>query len=515
MPSRCEPVAVAAVAGGYPAAFPYDPGEPYPEYRGAVAAAPNPVYAAVRESFRLLGLDAARFGMPSWSPLAGLVRPGDRVFIKPNLVTHEVRRSCRGGGDLYAIITHPSVVRAVADYAAIALHGRGEIVIGDNPSIDADFARLDELTGLGRFAGLYAERFATACRVLDLRPLRTAGLADYGYASRALAQAGDPEPEVVLDLGERSSFHGLSPRGLRGVFTDRAETMRRHRGGRHEYAISGTVMNADVYVSIPKLKAHHKVGATLNVKGLVGINARKNFLPHWRVGTPETGGDEYPPGLPWSDRARLRLRQLASDVAPEALARRVAGSALDRWLCPVPRHGYVAFRGAWQGNDTCWRMAADLYRAFVSDATGWCSGHEMRRRTFSVVDGVVGGEGDGPFCPRPREARVIVAGSRLLAVDAVATRLMDFAPEAVPYLRELLREEGLETGAIPIASDLYESVGFFDPARSYLEFQPPAGWPRLALRRQPGGQSDAPHHPCGGQGRAALAAHAQHAQAAP
>lgn len=34
--------------------------------------------------------------------------------------------------------------------------------------------------------------------------------------------------------------------------------------------------DADVYISIPKLKTHQKVGVTLNLKGLVGSISNKN-----------------------------------------------------------------------------------------------------------------------------------------------------------------------------------------------------------------------------------------------
>src|SRR5204862_2815088 len=128
----------------------------------------------------------------------GFIRPGDRVFIKPNLVTHEFRRSCGREGDLDAVVTHPAVVRAVADYAAKALRGRGEIVIGDNPSIDCDFDRLDKALGLTALGAAVAARTGLTVRVLDLRPLRTDRLEDYGLRSRTTMQDGDPEGSDVL-----------------------------------------------------------------------------------------------------------------------------------------------------------------------------------------------------------------------------------------------------------------------------------------------------------------------------
>ena len=449
-------VAICRSDGSYPAACPFDADEVFPEFAGKpVARGPNPVYRAVREALRLLGCDAKHFGAPDWNPFGGFIQPGNRVFIKPNLVSHEHR----AGGDIFSIITHPSVVRAVADYAALALRGRGEIVIGDNPCIDADFDEILRLTQLRAFERLYRERFGVPCRVLDLRPRCTRDLKFYGFRSKTDKLAGDPEGSSVLNLGERSLFYGLNPLLFRGVFTNRRETIRHHHGCRHEYSISNTILNSDVYISVPKLKAHHKVGATLNVKGLVGVNANKNFLIHWRIGFPRFGGDEFPAARRPADYLRHLAQHLAEDLLPEAFHRRLQdGFYRDK-----------RFRGAWDGNDTCWRMAADLYKLFVQDRPGG--------QFFSVVDGVMAGEGNGPFSPTAKPAEVILAGEDLLGVDCTAARLMDFDLRQIRYLDHLL-----QTAELPeVVSEDFDATDFFGGGARYLRFAPPSGWPRLVL----------------------------------
>lgn len=501
-----SPVAITRVAGSYPTTAPFDPGVAYPEFPGIPASTPNPVYHAVRETWRQLGYDAARFGTPQWNPLGFLIKPGDRVFLKPNLVTHEYRASCGCDGDVFSVITHPSVVRAVADYAALALRGRGELVIGDNPCIDADFDRLLEVTRLRSLEPVYPRLFGVPCRVLDLRPLRTRQLRYYGFKSKAEPQPGDPEASTVLNLGEQSCFYGLNPLLFRGVFTNRWETIRHHHGRTHEYSISNTILNSDVYLSIPKLKAHHKVGATLNIKGLVGINANKNFLVHWRVGFPRWGGDEFPGAHRAADYARLVFRHLCSDLLPEPFVLwcrdRLQGGGLERWFQLRQRSAHEKFRGAWDGNDTCWRMAADLYKVFIQDASGWRERQGRSLRTFSVVDGVLAGEGNGPFCPAGKPAQVLVAGENLLHVDTVSARLMDFDLRQIRYLDHLLREEGTEPEEIPVVSEDFSSENFFDAGKRYLRFVPPSGWPRLALNSPPGETEHtyADHYSCRGQG---------------
>jgi uncharacterized protein (DUF362 family) len=383
-------------------------------------------------------------GLPKRNPLSRIITSGDRVFIKPNWVAHEYRRSCNrdGKGNVYSVITHPTVIRAVADFAAEALRGKGEIIIGDNPSIDADFPRLMELAGLGDLE----TRYEVPCRILDLRPLICADLKDYGKKSKMKNQRGDPEGYSIINLGGRSLFKNVNALLFRGVFDERCETIRHHSGSRHDYGLSNSILNSDVYISIPKLKTHHKVGVTINLKGLVGTNSIKNYLVHWRVGFPLIGGDAYPDFPSW-----------------------VTGMTTT-----------VKSRGAWSGNDTIWRMVVDLHTIL----------RERIPKTFSVVDGIVGGEKNGPFCPKAKEACILIAGEDLLAVDCVATRLMDFNVRAVPYLDYLIDHEGLDLSALEVVSRDFPGGDFFSADRRYLYFAPPDRWENLAIGDPPSAGND-------------------------
>jgi uncharacterized protein (DUF362 family) len=72
----------------------------------------------------------------------------------------------------------------------------------------------------------------------------------------------------------------------------------------------------------------------------------------------------------------------------------------------------------WAGIDEC---VADLHRTFP--------------RTFAIVDGVVGMEGNGPIQGTPKPAGLIVAGPDAVAVDATCCRLMGIDPWKVQYLK--------------------------------------------------------------------------------
>jgi len=56
------------------------------------------------------------------------------------------------------------------------------------------------------------------------------------------------------------------------------------------------------------------------------------------------------------------------------------------------------------------------------------------RRSFAIVDGIVGMEGNGPIQGTPKPAGVLVMGSDLPAVDATCCRIMGIDPAKVEYL---------------------------------------------------------------------------------
>jgi len=57
------------------------------------------------------------------------------------------------------------------------------------------------------------------------------------------------------------------------------------------------------------------------------------------------------------------------------------------------------------------------------------------RRSFAIVDGIVGMEGNGPIQGTPKSAGVLVMGSDLPAVDATCCRIMGINPAKVEYLQ--------------------------------------------------------------------------------
>ena len=372
---------------------------------------------SLTELMAMLGYDFSDF-----------IKPGMTVFIKPNWVASRWRESCPHKDTLYSVITHPAVIEALADRVAIALNGNGKIIIGDNPSIDVDFEELTRFTGIRRLA----DKYDVPCDILDLRPLVCKNLDDYGNKSKMHEQSGDPNGTVEINLGNKSLLYNVDSSLFRGVFDDRNDTVLSHTGDTQLYTFSKSLYESDVYISVPKLKTHHKVGVTLNLKGLVGSIAKKNQLVHWRLGCPETGGDEYP----------------NKDSLLKAENQKIKS------------------RGSHPQNDTIWRMVVDLYNAIRTKP----------RKYFSVIDGICAGERNGPFCPREKKANVLISGNNLLATDIVATRLMGFNPNKIKYLNHFIENRDISLSDIDVMSNLINTENFFNSSSSYLGFRAPDGW---------------------------------------
>jgi uncharacterized protein (DUF362 family) len=492
-------VAIVSGAKQYSHQPPFHPSEIFPEYphTDKEVDPTNHVYAMVRESFRLLGLDKENFGKKIWNPLGELVSRHQRVLIKPNFVLH----FNASGGSWEAVITHPSIIRAIADYAAIALGGGGEIIIGDAPQMNCDWQTLYKNSGMDVLADYLNEVYAklgVTATIIDFRNEQT--VYKYGIIWERLPQIG--VASVKATLGAESFMEAIDTKRLYGADYNRSETVNAHRNHLHDYLIAKPVLDADLVISVPKLKVHRKVGTTLNLKNMVGINTDKNHLAHYRIGSPAQGGDEMS-NPAWQDRAERKLMDWF-------LGRnwRLGRYAFVMWRAfrkvsakfennsAKPKFTY----GNWHGNDTAWRMTLDLNRILLfADRRGKLQ-RKPARKYFSVIDGIIGGEGEGPLHPDAYAAGVIVAGFNPVAVDWTATRLMGFNPSlislytnAVEQMRRLLSEFAVEK--ISVRSNIIEWENVLTSDRNIFNFRAAAGWQGKIEQHKPSSQAVEPASP--------------------
>jgi len=258
---------------------PYNPPfifEEYPFKEGSVVDKRNEVYVSCRELFKLMGLDLDNFGTGDWNPFGSFILPGQNVLIKPNFMRHF---SGRAGGTK-ALITHGSLIRAVADYAYIALKGKGRIIIADGPMDEADFEKITKISGLYEIKEFYRKNSDFNIEIYDLRQERV--VRKNGVAVETIKLKGDPAGYARVDLGLNSEFkkNGMDCRSLDGP-NFRPEILHLHHNkDKSEYLISNTLLEADVILNLPKMKTHKRAGVTLGLKNMVGITGDRDWLPH-------------------------------------------------------------------------------------------------------------------------------------------------------------------------------------------------------------------------------------------
>ena len=496
-------VAWAASDAFYPKEAPFHPDQRYAEYGfGEYSSERNTVYEAVRSCLRLAGLNLEDYGTRAWNPFKNLIRPGETVLLKPNLVKEFHPRDANGW---QYILTHGSVIRVVADYVWKALEGRGKVIVADAPHTDSSFEAIVRVLGLEVIRDFYRAQ-GLELELMDLR--QEEWTTRDGVIMSRRRRPGDPNGCTAFDLGAHSEFvgHGGGGRYV-GADYDTGGLNRHHTGGHHEYLIAASAIRCDVIFSLPKLKTHKKAGITVSLKNLVGINGDKNWLPHHTEGDPSNGGDEHPsPNLKHKvERALVPMfykLSLRVPVVGPWLHR--CGRRLGMYLFGHTEQ--VIRSGNWWGNDTVWRMCLDLNKIMLygnPDGTLRSATAENRKRHYVLVDGIISGQGRGPMNPDPVPAGIVIFGLHPATVDAACAYLMGYDPERIPIVRQafccrhyplaewnwtnvrLLSERKEWSGLLPDIQD--QATFHFEPHFGWKGYIERTAKPRLARPTAPRG----------------------------
>ena len=476
----------------YPAQSPFHPHVFYHEaLTRAISLEKNSVYQSVRDSFYYYGLDTYNFNTPYWNPLKELIFPGETVLLKPNLVKESHPRDPEGWK---YVLTHGSVIRAVADYIWKALEGKGKVIVADAPQTDSSFGKIAQLLGLYEIRDFYQAQ-GLDFEVVDLR--KEEWVNRDGVIIERKNLSGDPNDYIAFNLGQKSEFAGHQVEyRYYGADYDSDTLNSHHSNGKHEYLIAGTAIKCDVVFSLPKLKTHKKAGITVSLKNLIGINGDKNWLPHHTEGDPSNGGDEHPSPDPKHKAERALVpyfRKLTTQVP-------VIGPWLHRQARSIGSKVFgdtedVIRSGNWWGNDTIWRTCLDLNKIVLygnPDGILREDKPENRKRHFVLVDGIIAGEGRGPMNPDPIAAGLIVFGLNPASVDAACAYLMGYDPERIPIVRQAFRCQHYpltewDWRDVRVVSNKQEWNGLLPdiPSDSTFHFKPHFGW-RGHIERQTG-----------------------------
>lgn len=426
----------------YPEKVPFNPPKNYAEcpLKDGLNS-DNKVYPAVRHIFKLMNLDMKKYGTSDWSPLSEIIQKGQTVLIKPNLV---LDRNL-SGDSIFSVITHSSIIRAVVDYAYKATGENGKLIIADAPQNDACFQKLMAVTHLSEMVENLRDDFSIPLELCDLREEE---VVNDGLIVARKALPGDPRGYVGVDLGGSSALCGLDKNYNKyyGADYDRNETQCFQNDKHHIYVLSRTALEADVIINLPKLKTHMKAGITVSLKNMVGLVGNKNSLVHFRIGSPSTLGDEFPEYTSVSKKVSLKFNRIYTDLF---LSKGVGTSVMQQLIrigggartfsSESSQEGFI-HSGNWCGNDTIWRTVLDINKIITfSDKYGTLQ-DRPQRNFLNLVDGILGGEGQGPLAPLTKYCGTIICGVDPCSVDNVAAKLMGFDAQKIPLLWEALKD---------------------------------------------------------------------------
>jgi uncharacterized protein (DUF362 family) len=363
-----------------------------------------------------------------------------RIVLKPNWVLHETDPAF----PIRALVTDARVIEAAVEACLRLFPGAQSILVGDCPLQYADWERMCEQCDLAPIMERFARISGGKVVFRDLRK-EIFHQNENHFMERVQKDPGDPCGYREIEIGNRSHLEPISNQADRFAVNDYSPevTGSNHGRGSHCYFVSQSVLNADLFINLPKWKSHAKSGITAALKNLVGINGDKAYLPHFRRGAPRWGGDEYRDEGRWIYWTQTVLREKLQKRSPRAFKALKPGWEFIKWVRGMetrladpkarPKNFYTA-GGAWYGNDTLWRMIYDLNLVIQCvDAEGQLHS-KPQREYFCIVDGLISGEGNGPLQPLPRETDWLICGSDPFAIDAALCWFMGFDPQKVPVV---------------------------------------------------------------------------------
>ncbi len=394
----------------------------------------NKIFEMVRDGLKDLKMDIENYGKKEWNPFKGIIKEDNNILIKPNLVMH---KNGAGFGE-ECLYTSPSLVAAIIPYIYKALNGKGKITIADAPMQSCDFQKLIEDSGYKELVQYYKNK-GINIELKDLRGLISKE--ENGVLKQEISS--ENSGGVIVDLGKNSEHAKLDKKQLRKIRITNYnpdELLQHHNINKHEYFIAKEALEADVIIDMPKPKAHRKAGVTISLKNFVGINTRKEYLPHHRFGDKKHGGDEYEKNsllLKISSRL-LDLRNMLQYKKMYILAKIINKISN---ICERADKKFFSKEqnreGSWHGNDTIWRTIIDINRIIkYADKEGkLCD--TPQRKIFAIADMIIVGEKEGPLLPSPKYGGIIAMGEDLVCFDEVVATILGLDINKIPLFQHL------------------------------------------------------------------------------
>lgn len=425
----------------YPKRAPFNPPKQYRDLPFKTETDPdNIVYPMVRDLLYRLGMDKANYGTEKWNPFKDIIKKGDKVVIKPNWVLDVSQH------DINALITHMSVIRPIIDYAWKACGPKGRIDVLESPIQNTDWNNLMRVTGAQDTVD-YLKRKGVKLSIQDIRGewlVEKDIINLFGWRFKIFYRKklkGTRRGYIDIDLEQQSALDEVRDKAhmLRGIqhWTGK-KAQEAHNRKHHKYRIPKEILEANVFINVPKLKTHRKAGVTLTLKNLVGMADKKEWLPHYLEGTPVHGGDEAP--TPRQLHIRLIdyfsiihfFKKFGFSIRPPGIEK--------LWRRKIEEDLFElknVRQANWYGGDTVWRMVYDLNMIlFHADETGTMHKNNQRKY-FSIIDGIISGERFGPLDSVPKKTGVLIGGEDPVLLEYVGTKVMGFDDKKIKTLTNL------------------------------------------------------------------------------
>jgi len=242
------------------------------------------------------------------------------------------------------------------------------------------------------------------------------------------------------------------------------------------------MLEADVIINLPKPKTHRIAGYTAALKNMIGINTRKEYLPHHRKGPKEKKGDEYIGThslLKWINSNMNDLKNWALDKQIDFMVDacneicRCTGKKLDKLEQDRKKFGM------WYGNDTIWRTILDVNKIVYFCNKEGCICDEQQRKVLHFGDMIVCGEKEGPLRPSYKKVGGILFSDNPVSFDFCVVKLMGFDYKKIPTLKNALEDKCLikeKTDDIRLHSNEEDFDRVVNDINYSFRFEPSVGW---------------------------------------
>jgi len=385
---------------------------------------------------------------------------GKRILIKPNWVRH-----CISVNDKWCLCTNESLI--LTALAILLEMNPASIIIADAPIQGCNWDKL--LSGYffdkcKYYSGIYHVPIV----IKDFRKVV------YNSVTNEIIKDDRSNTNyIIFDMGKRSFLEPITEdrNKFRVTCYNPDEMSKTHRKGVHKYCIAKEVFESDIILTMPKMKTHQKAGVTNAMKILVGVNGDKAFLPHHRMGAYAYGGDCYP--------GKSILRSMSEFVLDEA--NRHIGESIHKplnylsaalWKLSWPSKEQN-LGAAWYGNDTVWRMVMDINHIVRYGKLDGSISTVPQRTVYSLCDGIIGGQGNGPLSPEPLPLGVLAFSNNSYWMDIVMGYLYSLDIDKIPNLRAAKELINLQDCALVINQ---KESSVMDLKKFAVEVEMAPGW---------------------------------------